>query len=78
MSQHCNNLFSSNLPFPTTDCCCLSVRRLPAQWGGSIGYSGGFVHTIENYIPYAQYNLSHPEWYGGARQPCCKYSNTGD
>lgn len=27
---------------------------LPAQWGGSIGYSGGFVHTIENYIPFAQ------------------------
>ena len=43
---------------------------LPAQWGGSIGYSGGFVHTTEDFVPFAKYNISHPEWYGGARQLC--------
>eukprot|EP01052_Picozoa_sp_SAG31_P043905 SAG31_NODE_7470_length_1681_cov_1.360303_1_plen_252_part_00 len=47
---------------------------LPAQWGGSIGYAGGFVHTSEDLVPFAKYNISHPEWYGGARQLC--WSNT--
>lgn len=40
----------------------------PAEYGGKVEYVGGFVHTLENWIPQSQY----PEYYGlnedGSRQ----------
>jgi len=39
---------------------------LPAAWGGSVRYAGGFVHTSEDLVPVARY----PAWYGGSEQLC--------
>ena len=40
------------------------ARKLPAEWGGEIGYAAGhFVHTFERLVPAQEFFETHPEYF---------------